>query len=522
MRELEITERDASDPEVLFVHRQPPAGIEGASRDELQRLPAAQHADYNVATVQCDGLRAVRREHGAAGRVHRERSAANLAASSGSRRLSLIGALAPDRGTARYIIHRGQHEIGGMCIEVAADDGTRILLDLGMPLYAPDGGDFPCGTPQRPTAELLAEGVLRRRPRPLPGRPDGAGVAAIVLTHSHLDHYGLAHHAHPAIPVYGSEGTIAILEVGRVFFPDAALPADLRAAARPTSRCASAALVGDGDPGRPRGAGLARAARRGRRPAAPLHRRPARARAHRLPLRELLARRAPARRRLAAPRGHDAGLVGRHARAAQRGRRRGAARRRWRAASPDKLVAVAASGQNLDRLVSCFRAARRSGRLLVIDPYQAYVLMQLAPLSRNIPQFTWEGVRVSFAPHQVERLKAAGLMDLAREMSAQGTGLSDELAADPGALPAVRARQLRHDQAASTRSAPANVVLVWSMWSGYWKRDGCAMREWAEREGRRAHFIHSGGHAWPEDLQRLDDGDRGARRRSGCTRDCAG
>ena len=32
-----------------------------------------------------------------------------------------------------------------MCIEVAADDGTRILLDLGMPLVAPDGGDFPRG-----------------------------------------------------------------------------------------------------------------------------------------------------------------------------------------------------------------------------------------------------------------------------------------------------------------------------------------------------------------------------------------
>jgi len=28
-----------------------------------------------------------------------------------------------------------------MCIEVAADDGTRILLDLGMPLQAPAGGD---------------------------------------------------------------------------------------------------------------------------------------------------------------------------------------------------------------------------------------------------------------------------------------------------------------------------------------------------------------------------------------------
>jgi Cft2 family RNA processing exonuclease len=46
-----------------------------------------------------------------------------------------------------YEIQRGQHEIGGMCIEVAADDGTRVLLDLGMPLVAPDGGDFPRDTP---------------------------------------------------------------------------------------------------------------------------------------------------------------------------------------------------------------------------------------------------------------------------------------------------------------------------------------------------------------------------------------
>jgi len=29
------------------------------------------------------------------------------------------------------------------------------------------------------------------------------------------------------------------------------------------------------------------------------------------------------------------------------------------------------------------------------------------------------------------------------------------------------------------------------------------MRIWAEREGVQAHFIHSGGHAWPDDLARL-------------------
>jgi ribonuclease J len=140
----------------------------------------------------------------------------------------------------RYIIHRGQHEIGGMCIEVAADDGTRILLDLGMPLVAPGGDDFPRGTPQRSTADLIAEGILRDVPGVFPHDPTAPGVAAIILTHSHLDHYGLAHHAHPAISVYGSEGTIAVLEVGRVFFPDAALPSDLRCLP-PARRCAWAA-----------------------------------------------------------------------------------------------------------------------------------------------------------------------------------------------------------------------------------------------------------------------------------------
>lgn len=74
---------------------------------------------------------------------------------------------------------------------------------------------------------------------------------------------------------------------------------------------------------------------------------------------------------------------------------------------------------------------RRSDRLLVIDPYQAYVLLKLAPLSVSIPQFDWQGVHVSFAPHQVKRLKAAGHMDTAYDM-ARSRVSSDDLAAAPG------------------------------------------------------------------------------------------
>ena len=93
---------------------------------------------------------------------------------------------------------------------------------------------------------------------------------------------------------------------------------------------------------------------------------------------------------------------------------------------------VVASGQNLDRLVSCYRAAKRTGRQLVVDPYQAFVLQKLAPLSPNIPQFTWDDVRVNFTHHQVEKLTAAGLMELAHEMGRAARVGSHALTAHPG------------------------------------------------------------------------------------------
>ena len=345
-----------------------------------------------------------------------------------------------------------------MCIEVAADDGNRILLDLGMPLVAHDGGDFPRGTPQRPTQELIAEDILPDIPGLFPHDPTAPAVAAIILTHSHLDHYGLAHHAHPAIPVCGSEGTIAILEVGRVFFPDAKLPADLRrlptnerlrfgaltVTAIPVDHAApdSCALLVEADSQRLLYTGDLRAhGRTGFR------------------FENLLAD-----KRL---RGVD-WLLCEGTTLGSSGETHGLRSEveveeelvELARGDPEKLIAVVASGQNVDRLVSCFKAARRSGRQLVIDPYQAYVLMKLAPLSKNIPQFTWNAVRVSFSPYQVKRLKAAGLMDLARQMGAEGRVSSDELTERPGQFLCVPGAAGRDQVARQDRAAERDPCLV--------------------------------------------------------------
>jgi ribonuclease J len=399
-----------------------------------------------------------------------------------------------------YVIHRGQHEIGGMCIEVVAEDGTRILLDLGMPLTAPGGGDFPRDTPRRSTTELIAEGVLRDIPGLYPHDPTAPGFAAIILSHSHLDHWGLVHHAHPAIPVYGSEGTIATLEVGRVFFPESALPANLRrlvlgetlrfgglsVTAIPVDHAApdSRALLIEADGRRLLYTGDLRAhGRMGFRFDSML-------KDERLHGADWLLIEGTTLGSLGGTHGLSAesDVEDNLVELAQD--------------NPEKLVAVAASGQNLDRLVSCFRAAKRSGRLLVIDAYQAYVLMKLAPLSRSIPQFTWDQVRVTFPPHQYHRLETAGMLDLVYEMKDRGKVTTGELAAQPG----------RHLMCSRGSFGAAKVLdkigsdkvtLVWSMWIGYWNRPGCAMRQWADAKGVEPHFVHSGGHAWPEDLHRL-------------------
>jgi len=49
-------------------------------------------------------------------------------------------------------------------------------------------------------------------------------------------------------------------------------------------------------------------------------------------------------------------------------------------------VLICQSGQNVDRLVAFFRAARRTGRLFLLDVYTAYVLDTLnAPPTTNLP-----------------------------------------------------------------------------------------------------------------------------------------
>ena len=97
-------------------------------------------------------------------------------------------------------IHRGAAEIGGNCVEVADDRGQRIVLDVGRPLSAGWSDDVPLpAVPGLVTLDPSLHGVL--------------------ISHPHLDHYGLLGGVDTGVPVFVGAEAAAIVDAARFFSP---------------------------------------------------------------------------------------------------------------------------------------------------------------------------------------------------------------------------------------------------------------------------------------------------------------
>ncbi len=107
-------------------------------------------------------------------------------------------------------IHRGSNVIGGNCIEITYNHKS-IILDLGMPIMNPDGSAIVKDLIISPSIE---NGIL----------PDVKGLYApdnrilgVLLSHPHMDHYGLMNFVDHSIPIYMGKDSHQILKASNIF-----------------------------------------------------------------------------------------------------------------------------------------------------------------------------------------------------------------------------------------------------------------------------------------------------------------
>jgi ribonuclease J len=375
----------------------------------------------------------------------------------------------------RVCIHRGSAQIGGSCVEVE-HEGRRLLLDLGLPLDAPDN-----------TPALLPAGLALA---------DDPALLGILISHPHLDHYGLLAHVPRTLPVGMGAAARRILRAAAPFLPgEPPLPApgwDYESGRAfqigpftvtpylvdHSAYDAYALLIE---------AGGERLFYSGD------------FRAH--------GRKAQLFERMVAhpPKGIDALLL----EGSSLGRLANDGRFPCEADIEAQLVQelrttpgmalVHTSAQNIDRVVSIYRACRRTNRRLVIDLYAAAILQ--ATGNPNLPQSHWSDVAL-YVPHwQRVKIKNKGWFEQL-DAHASHRIYPEDLAQQAGRT-TLLFRPLHQSDLERARCL-TGARYVYSQWEGYWEGGSYGgVREWLERHGIPRVALHTSGHASPVDLRRF-------------------
>jgi ribonuclease J len=116
-------------------------------------------------------------------------------------------------------IHRGTHEIGGSCVELQ-NGSSRIVIDIGMPLVDRDKSQFDINKYRgKSGADLVANGVLPNVAGLYQWQKDQKPPDGILLSHAHIDHYGFINYVRDDIPYYLGEASKKLIDLTIVFTP---------------------------------------------------------------------------------------------------------------------------------------------------------------------------------------------------------------------------------------------------------------------------------------------------------------
>jgi ribonuclease J len=168
----------------------------------------------------------------------------------------------------------------------------------------------------------------------------------------------------------------------------------------------------------------------------------------------------------------------------------------------DKINLVYVSGQNIDRLVSTFRACKRLNKIMVVDVYVATILKQLSRYALiPYPSPDFANLRVMFPYHTSRRLTRQGNESILYQFKDYKI-TKDEISKQADKVVMTIRPSMQKDLERIKNIDGGN--LIYSMWEGYLQKPhtkkfiNCLVNR-----GFTMHNIHTSGHADTHTLRQL-------------------
>ncbi|MEI6167706.1 MAG: MBL fold metallo-hydrolase [bacterium] len=375
----------------------------------------------------------------------------------------------------KVCIHRGAHQIGGTCIELESQ-GKRLVLDIGQPLDSPDSASV-----EMPQVKGLEA-------------PDDS-LLGIVLSHPHQDHYGLAFRVPKNVPFLMGAASERILAAAAVFTQSGGTfekvihledrkpltlgPFTITPYLVDHSAYDSYAMLIEADGKRLFYTGDLRG--HGRKS-------------------DLFER------LVAHPPGNVDVLLMEGTTITRTGTEQGFPTESDLEAEMVKIFRstvgmplVNCSGQNIDRLVTVFRACLRSDRQLILDMYTAHILA--ATENPRLPQADWDRVRVYLPFSQKMRIIQDESFAISDKYKAYRIHWQQLAAAANRSVMLFRPSMRRDMEKANCLTGAS---FVYSMWDGYLDEEKMKpFLAWLGEHKIPLIKCHTSGHASVKDLQRL-------------------
>jgi len=405
----------------------------------------------------------------------------------------------------RIIIHRGTREIGGSCVEIESGN-TRILLDFGMPLKDPSGADFnerdieglPLKTLIEKTYLFDIEGLYRE---------SDTSIDGIFISHSHKDHYGFLSYVYPEIPVYMSKGAYELIRALNIFLPKLKgtyiqKPQFLYNWKKTNVGGLSVTpylvdhsgfnamgfFIKEENTGKTiLYTGDFRAAGWTKKRYYDFIEKPLK------PVDCLLMEGTMIEREGGKYPDEEAIVQG----VIESIRK-----------SKNTVIPVYCSGQNIDRIVSLYKAARKTKSLLVVDPYTACILRVVGEITGSTPEIEWNSIRVLVANYgegdiYVNKIAKSNLHEMTMSIGRKKIKTFNFAHLQQKSL-----LLMRNTMIPVVEKIPQihGSTLIYSMWKGYIEKcnpDAKKFREFVRRNNLKVEHIHTSGHATLEQLKKF-------------------